>query len=315
MKNRIVILILAGLLVISFAGCNNKAQNKTTADQETGAEAVESVASGTEESDDTTSTSEEPDSQNKAENVQQDEMDDTAEKKESQTTESADGIKKEAETQKNVKTEKPAKAEEPKETETQKETVPAETKTPAATPTQAQTPAETPKAEETKTETPKAEESPAGEPKATAADSKAIADKVVQYINSYRSSPATKLSGLTGYAEYRSRQLIGNFAHDTDDERTAATALAYGTYIDPTLYGIEGTPYYTVNAREAIAKAGYTGTVDEVAESIAKLVRNSQSHWKYVGDSYYQYIGVGITYESGIWYCNIAVAAENIDNN
>lgn len=305
MKNRIVILILAGLLVISFAGCNNKAQNKTTADQETGTEAVESVASGTEESDDTTSTSEEPDSQNKAENVQQDETDDTAEKKEIQTTESTDNNKKEAETQKPVKTEKPAKAEEPE--ETQEETVPAETETPTVTPTQTPT--------SISTETPKAEETSASKPSATAADTKAVADKVLEYINSYRSSPATKLSGLTGYAEYRSRQLIGNFAHDTADERTAATALKYGSYIDPALYGIEGTPYYTVNAREAIAKAGYTGTVDEVAESLAKLVKNSQSHWKYVGDSAYQYIGVGITYESGMWYCDIAVAAENTDNN
>lgn len=303
MKNRIVILILVGLLAISFAGCNNKAQNKTTADQETGTKDVESVASGTEESDDTTSAFEELVTQNKAENVQQDRMDDTAEKKETQITESADGIKKEAETQKNVKTEKPAKVEEPKETETQEETVPAEVKTP----TQMLTP--------TPTETPKAEETPSGEPSATTADTKAVADKVLEYINSYRSSPATKLTGLTGYAEYRSRQLIGNFAHDTADERTAATALKYGSYIDPALYGIEGTPYYTVNAREAIAKAGYTGTVDEVAESLAKLVKNSQSHWKYVCDSAYQYIGVGITYESGMWYCDIAVATENTDNN
>lgn len=307
MKNRIVILILAGLLVISFAGCNNKVQNKTTADQETGTEDVESVASGTEESDDTTSAFEELVTQNKAENVQQDGKDDTTEKKETQTTESADGIKKEAETQKNVKMEKPAKAEEPKETETQEETVPAEVKTPTSTPTQTPTP--------TSTETPKTEETPSGEPSATTADTKAVADKVLEYINSYRNSPATRLSGLTGYAEYRSHQLIGNFAHDTTDERTAATALKYGSYIDPSLYGIEGTPYYTVNAREAIAKAGYTGTVDEVAESLAKLVKNSQSHWKYVGDSAYQYIGVGITYESGMWYCDIAVATENTDNN
>lgn len=151
-------------------------------------------------------------------------------------------------------------------------------------------------------------------PNATANDNKAVADKVLEYINSYRSTPATKLPGLTVYAEYRSRQLIRNFAHDTFEERAAATALQYGTYIDPTLYGIEGEPYYEPGAREAIAKAGYAGSIDYVAKSIANLVKNSASHWAYVGSSDYSYIAVGVTYESGLWYCDIAVARENTDN-
>lgn len=46
-------------------------------------------------------------------------------------------------------------------------------------------------------------------------DARAVADKVLEYINSFRTSPAVKLPGLTSYAEYRSRQLIRNFAHDT----------------------------------------------------------------------------------------------------
>ena len=64
-------------------------------------------------------------------------------------------------------------------------------------------------------------------------DARAVADKVLEYINSFRTSPAVKLPGLTSYAEYRSRQLIRNFAHDTNDERAAATALQYGEYGDP----------------------------------------------------------------------------------
>lgn len=151
-------------------------------------------------------------------------------------------------------------------------------------------------------------------PNATANDNRAVADKVLEYINSYRSAPATKLPGLTTYAEYRSRQLISNFAHDTLDERAAATALQYGTYIDPTVYGAQGEPYYAAGAREAIAKAGYTGSIDYVAKSIADLVKNSAGHWAYVGSSEYSYIAVGVTYESGMWYCDIAVARENTDN-
>lgn len=162
-----------------------------------------------------------------------------------------------------------------------------------------------------------AEPVPPKEPDAGASDFQAVADAVFAYINRYRaeqgSSVAVKLPGLTGYAEYRSQQLISNFAHDTENERAAATALKYGEYIDPALYGMTGEPYYTVNAREAIAKGGYSGTIDEVAGSLARLVRNSSNHWSYVGSAEYGYIGVGVTYESGMWYCDIAVARENTD--
>ena len=148
---------------------------------------------------------------------------------------------------------------------------------------------------------------------AGAEDARAVADKVLEYINSFRTSPAVKLPGLTSYAEYRSRQLIRNFAHDTNDERAAATALQYGEYVDPSVCG-GGEPYYRANAGEAIAKAGYVGTVDEVAYKLATLVRNSAEHWCYIGSAEYGYIAVGVTYESGMWYCDIAVAAENTDN-
>ena len=53
---------------------------------------------------------------------------------------------------------------------------------------------------------------------AEAEDTRAVADKVLEYINSFRTSSAVKLPGLTSYAEYRSRQLLSNFAHDTNDE-------------------------------------------------------------------------------------------------
>lgn len=149
---------------------------------------------------------------------------------------------------------------------------------------------------------------------ATKSDCKAVADRIVEYINSYRSTPATKLSGMTTYAEYRSRQLVFNFAHDTSDERVAATALRYGVYVDTALYGMEGEPYFEAPVREAIAKAGYVGTVDAVAEKLALLVKNSSGHWAYVGSSDYPYIAVGVTYESGMWYCDIAMAKDNTYN-
>ena len=167
------------------------------------------------------------------------------------------------------------------------------------------------------TKPPATEPSEPEDPKATAADAGAIAAKVMEYLNAYRteqgSPAATVLPGLTQYAAYRSRQLVTNFAHDTFDERAAATALEYGSYIEPSLYGMNGDPYYTANAREAIAKTDFGGSIDAIAARLARLTRNSSSHWSYVGSAQYSYIGVGITYENGVWFCDIAVTGSNTD--
>lgn len=65
---------------------------------------------------------------------------------------------------------------------------------------------------------------------ATAADTREVADKVIFYLNKARagigSGGLSKLLGLTRYAEYRSGQLISNFAHDPGDWNKAAEATA-----------------------------------------------------------------------------------------
>ena len=180
-------------------------------------------------------------------------------------------------------------------------------------PTETTKPQTEPTQKEPETTQPPAEETVPEEPRAGRNDTAAVAQRVLEYINQYRSSPATRLSGLTEYAQYRSRQLVSNFAHDTADQRAAATALQYGEYVDPSVFGGSGQPYYRANAREAIAKAGYVGTIDEVAQKLATLVKNSPNHWNYIGDSQYCYIAVGVTYESDMWYCAITVASENTD--
>ena len=179
-------------------------------------------------------------------------------------------------------------------------------------PTETTKPQKEPTESNTETTQPPAETVPT-EPRAGKNDTAAVAGRVLEYINQYRSSPATRLSGLTEYAQYRSRQLVSNFAHSTADQRAAATALRYGEYVDPSVFGGSGQPYYRANAREAIAKAGYAGTIDEVALKLATLVKNSPNHWNYIGDSQYTYIAVGVTYESDMWYCAITVASENTD--
>lgn len=69
---------------------------------------------------------------------------------------------------------------------------------------------------------------------ATAADTKAVADRVIYYLNRARANIGSrelkKLPRLTGYAEYRSSQLPSNFAHDISDWFAAAKATGYGKY-------------------------------------------------------------------------------------
>lgn len=153
--------------------------------------------------------------------------------------------------------------------------------------------------------------------KATAEDAKEIALLVAEYINENRNKngvlDAVTLVGLSEYAEYRSSQIVTNFTHDTFDERAAATALEYGKYTDPALFGVEGEPFYSAEASEAIVKTDYLGSKEQVASSIVNLVINSTSHWSYVGHADNKYIGVGITYDNGIWYCDIAVSKENYE--
>ena len=138
-------------------------------------------------------------------------------------------------------------------------------------------------------------------------DSLEVANHVLYYINEFREVSATYLPELAEYAQYRSRQLISNFAHSTTDQRAASTALQYGEYVDPSVFGGSGEPYYGANAREAIVKAGYVGTVDEVAYKLASLVKNSPNHWNYIGSSEYTHIAVGVIYESDMWYCCITI--------
>lgn len=108
--------------------------------------------------------------------------------------------------------------------------------------------------------------------KAPAPNCADIGNLIIAHINEYRSGEGsgyvTKLPGLTEYAEYRSRQLVANFAHDTIDERAAATALHYGQCIAPELYGMIGEPYYTANAREAIAKTTLLVTQSPVSKTV-----------------------------------------------
>lgn len=225
---------------------------------------------------------------------------------------SATGTSTESETQKEITTDTPETSEKKPDTTTSETTNPEETTNRAEDGTTQPTETET---EETKPQDTTSQTEWTPTVYANGSNCNEISALIVQYINEYRSSEGTVdaayLPGLSEYARYRSTQLVSNFAHDTADERAAATALKYGEYVDPSVYGLSGEPYYTACAGEAIAFTGKVGTVDEVAKHIATMMLNSSEHWVYVGSEDYVYVGVGLTYKSGYWYCDIAMSKVN----
>lgn len=138
-----------------------------------------------------------------------------------------------------------------------------------------------------------------------------VASFVAQYLNSYRSNPCTVLSGMSQVAQYRASQLTRNFAHSTADKRAALAYYGYGRWVDATLAGLaESDSYYEADTAEAICRNFHGNTPEELGKAIADLIRNSGSHWSYVGGSEYGYMGVGVEYRDG-WYACVMVGTVN----
>ena len=142
---------------------------------------------------------------------------------------------------------------------------------------------------------------------ATAADTKAVADRVIYYLNRARanigSGELKKLPRLTVYAEYRSSQLPSNFAHDISDWFAAAKATGYGRYTEMP----DGSGSYDIGAQEAIAMAGIVGSADKIGQCLAQIIIDSSRHWQYVGSDEMKYTGVGVTCVDDLWYTCIMV--------
>ena len=146
-----------------------------------------------------------------------------------------------------------------------------------------------------------------------------VAQYARQYINQYRReagvSACTYLPGMTLVAEFRADQLTYNFSHSTADKREALAYYQYGRYVDATLAGLpESESYYEADSAEAIC-AGFRGMdAEALGKAIAKLIRNSGSHWSCIGSSEYSYIGVGVEYREGSeygWYACVMVGSVN----
>lgn len=206
------------------------------------------------------------------------------------------------------------KATQPKETEP-KPTAPKET---APVPNQ---PKETqPKETEPTVTAPATQPSTEPEPALPTGEFKRQVERyAAQYLNQYRAEAGVQtcqvLPGMTKVAQMRASQLTYNFAHSTADKRAALAYYQYGRWIDASLFG--GTPeesYYEADSAEAIC-AGFRGVEAEaMGKRIADMIRNSSSHWRYIGSSEYSYIAVGVEYRAGTaygWYGCVMVGKVN----
>lgn len=146
-----------------------------------------------------------------------------------------------------------------------------------------------------------------------------VAAYAVQYLNQYRAaagvSTCTVLPGMTLVAEYRADQLTYNYSHDTADKREALAHYQYGRWIDATVVGLSPEDsYYEADAAEAICAGFNANDAEAMGKKIADLIRNSSSHWSYVGSSRYSYIGIGVEYRAGTaygWYGCVMVGTTN----
>ena len=145
-----------------------------------------------------------------------------------------------------------------------------------------------------------------------------IARLFLTYINQYRqedgSTPLIYLPGMSQVAQYRSRQLVTNMAHDPDDMQQAAEYYKYGRYINWADYGrpeLIDQNHYDTGTQEAIVETNIYSAPEEVAREMAEALRNSSGHWRYVGSSGNSYAGVGVTYTGGWYYLCIMVGDIN----
>lgn len=139
-----------------------------------------------------------------------------------------------------------------------------------------------------------------------------VASYAAQYINQYRSSSCTVLSGMSQVAQYRAGQLCYNFSHSTADKRAALAYYEYGRWIDATLAGLdESDSYYESDTSEAICRGFKGADAEALGRSLAEAIHSSGSHWAYVGSSEFSYMGIGVEYHDGKWYACVMVGTVN----
>ena len=147
---------------------------------------------------------------------------------------------------------------------------------------------------------------------------------IFKHLNKYRTEanrPATTwLPRLAEVCRYRSKFLVDDFNHSTAITKQVFTKFKYGNKLADGKYDFatgqiiyNGEYYYAISGgMEAISMGGFGNyTVDQWGEAVAASLRNSASHWGYVGSAEYAYMAVGVHVENGIGYVTTYVMESN----
>lgn len=292
MMKRIIAILMAVVLCITLIACSKQSSTQTEdlSSETTSSEQVYVTSSKTDNSDDTTTTHSEKTTESSIPSL---------EKETTQKTQSTEEKTVESEVKPPISTKNTTESTTSTKTDTVKTTKKDEETKQEAPVTEATEPVK--ETEQIKIATPSADE---------------VEKKVIEYINQYRTaqgqSQVVVLTGLNGVAKYRAKQLVSSYEHV--HPRTTCGELKYGMYVDLTAYGLpESDNYYEGFDKEALCKGDWYGTADQIAQTIATGFKNSSVHWSYVGQSKYQYMGVGIYYDevTEMWYGCICMSKEN----
>lgn len=146
-------------------------------------------------------------------------------------------------------------------------------------------------------------------------DTDLLAERILYYINQYRSVDASQLPRMKQFADLRAIQLSSDFSHNESDRRAAAEQLQYGEYVDLSHWNDPEISGYWQAPSEAITMiSNCGGSIDDVAKEVADTCYGSSGHWRYIGHDSNVYISIGVYVEKPNLYVCVTVGGEDAIN-
>lgn len=158
-------------------------------------------------------------------------------------------------------------------------------------------------------------------------------DRVIYYINKYRAeegqAPAVKHTKISQVAEFRAWQSENFICGSSDPNHTCEpTVCGYQGHSEPAShiswmvaaeefeYGYKNESGNWLGVGEAYASSCgfYADTIDFAAFRVTTGFHDSEGHWRYLGDEYYRYIGVGVAENGHDLFICVSELDENLND-
>lgn len=146
-----------------------------------------------------------------------------------------------------------------------------------------------------------------------------VRTKMFEYISSERGGTLLELSEGNEFAQIRAGQIVTNFSHSAQDIYTAAVAAGidkdlYEYYeSEMELYDVpmvkSGGKYYSMTEAIVLFSSGISlnaASANSTASDLVRVLKESSSHWAYVGDyTDYKYASIGVVVSGGVTYAAV----------